>query len=213
MKKQYTLLGIVAVFLSGCGKDEPKPGGWVEAAPKYATVRVKEGKTVTKEAYGDQPEVIKKVVPPPVVLPKLGTLKVNAAGWQTEYLPNENLWYIDRPEKIVPGGDIKYKVRITVTRSPTQTEPTELGAYIKFLQKPDEGGFIWPQIVQSGNLGDGFYIVAQVRQASDITKNNNLDTGFIVVRTIGGDRLKFKCHKVDLVTQQEAIEICKNASF
>jgi hypothetical protein len=209
------LVSLVAIVLAGCGQNEPKPGQVVGNDPKVTVIPGKR-KVVDKEAYGAQPEEIQKVIPPAVVLPKLATLQFTPpVGWNSKYLENENLWYIDRREQVTPGGDIKFQARIVVSRSPKESEPATLDAYMKFLNKPggDEGGFVWPQVVQSGNLGDGFFIVAQVRQATDVTKNNTLDTGFIVVRTIGGDRIKFKCHKIDLPAQQEALDICRNARF
>jgi len=207
MRYLLALLPLVAVLLVGCGKKEAKPGDWVEAKPQYTTIRSTMPAPQTRVSQGARPEDVQKVVPPPVNLPKLSTLQFDVGlGWNREYLANENRWVIDKRE-------LKNVTRIYVERSPTQTEPGTRDAYIKYLQKPDEGGFIWPNVIDSGDLADGFYIVARNRLATDVT-NTNLDLGFVVIRTIGGDRIRFKCHRVlDEPSRGEAMEICKAARF
>lgn len=208
MKYLLAIVPVVAVLLVGCGKKDAKPGDWVEAKPQYSPIRSTMPAPQTRVSQGARPEDVQKVVPPPVNLPKLSTLQFDVGlGWNREYLSNENKWVIDKRE-------LKNITRIYVERSPTQIEPATRDAYIKFLQKPDEGGFIWPNVIDSGDLADGFYIVARIRQATDVTNTRDLDTGFVVVRTIGGDRLRFKCHRVlDDATRAEAMEICKAARF
>jgi len=207
------LLPAALFILTGCGDGKPKHGGWVENEPKV--IVVKSTKPVqTRVNIGAPPEVIKKVIPPDENLPKLATLQVTLpAGWKKEFSANTNEWFLDRPETVTPGGDIKPLTRVRVTRSPKQIEPHSAAEYARFLLKPDEENFIWPQVMQTGMLPDGFFIIAQCRLAADVT-STNLDTGFVVVRTIKGDRIKFKCHRVvDDAIRQEALEMCKAAQF
>lgn len=203
-----TLVPAVLLALTGCGggDSKAKPGAWVETETKVVVIKSTQPKQ-TRVNIGAPPEVIKKVVPPDEKLPMLGTLQVVLpAGWTREFSSNTNEWFLDKPEA-------KNLTRVRVTRSPKQIEPATAAEYAKFLLKPDEENFVWPQVTETGMLPDGFFIIAKCRLAADVT-NMNLDTGFIVVRTIGGDRIKFKCHRViDDAVRQEALEMCKAAHF
>jgi len=209
MKYLYISLPLLVLVVVGCGKKEAKPGDWVGAEPKYVTIRSTQP-VQTRVSIGARPEDVAKVVPPPVNLPKLKTLQFDVRlGWNPEFLENENKWYVDKREA-------KNLTRITIEREPSPPAPATLDAYMKFLKKPagDEGGFVWHEVVESGNLGDGFYIVARIKQAVDFTNSRDLDTGFVIIRNIGGDRIRFKCHRVlDNAARGEAMEICKGAHF
>lgn len=205
------LLPAALFIATGCGGSSDgkgKPGAWVENEPKTVVVKSTQPKQ-TRVNIGAPPEVIKKVVPPDENLPKLATLQVNLpVGWTKEFSSNTNEWYLDKAEPK------KHLTRVRVSRSPKQIEPATAAEYAAFLKdKPDEEGFIWPQVMQMGELPDGFFIIGNCRLKADVTATH-LDTGIIVIRTIKGDRLKFKCHRLDDdAVRQEALEMCKSAQF
>lgn len=213
MGNRWCLLpALTAILLTGCGKDKPKAGDWVGAEPTQYTVTVTKRVTGkdTGKGQGATMDQLKAIARPDQVLPKLSTLLV-PGGWRNNFDPLVNEWHIDK-EVVVSDFGAKRLTRITITRSPTESEPKTMDAYIKFLQKPDEQGFIWPQVMESGAVDGGFYIVAKVRSATDVTANV-LDTGLCVVRTVGGDRLKFKCIKLPDELRAEALDLCRGSRF
>jgi hypothetical protein len=212
LKCWYLLPAMTAILLTGCGKERAKPGDWVGADPSTQIVtNTRKGVARdTGKGQGAKMEELKVVARPDTVLPKLSTLLV-PGGWRNNFDPLANQWHIDK-EVVVSDFGAKRLTRITISRSPTEIEPAALDAYVKFLQKPDEQGFIWPQVMESGAVDGGFYIVAKVRTAIDVTANV-LDTGLCVVRTINGDRLKFKCIKLPDELRGEALELCRGARF
>jgi hypothetical protein len=210
MKCICKAIPLAVLILVGCGRnDGPRPGGWVETETKKITVREGDPRPVTRwEGPGHGPDVIKKVLKPEKVLPKLAGLKIpTPAGWRAQYIEYANEWVIDEE-------DPKFPTRVTVKRAPVESEGSDMNAYLKHIRKrADDENFIWPEIVQSGNLPDGFFIVGHARYVSDVT-NKNPELGFIVIRNLGGDRIRFKCVKAkDDATRQEALEMCKNAGL
>jgi hypothetical protein len=202
---RQSVLGLcgLALVLAGCGK-KPEDGGWVGAEK----TNMKELRPATKIAkgIGATDDQLKKVVVPPPKLPALRDLQVTLpAGWAASWLDLSNEWAYDKREP-------KATYRVTVTRS--VQEPPTLEAYLKQIKdKPDDGTFIWPAINESGNLPDGFYIVGRPRQITDVTNKDLVDVGFIVVRQIGGDRIRFRTYNVDDAARQEALEFSKAARF
>ena len=208
----YLLPALAAIVLTGCGKEKGKPGEWVGADPTQFTITQTRRGTGNDSGKGQGATMdqLKVVARPDPVLPKLSTLQV-PGGWHSQFDKSFNVWHIDK-EVTVSDFGAKRLTRITVSRSPTEIEPGTLDGYVKFLQKPDEQGFIWPQVQESGAVPDGFYIVAKVRSSYDVTANV-LDTGLCVIRTISGDRLKFKCIKLPEELRQEALDLCRGARF
>jgi hypothetical protein len=214
MIKHWQALGaLAALVLTGCGKDKPEPGKWVGEEKSYVVEQTKRStRKDTAKGQGATVDQIKPTIKPEVPVPKLATLQVNGPGWRSTFNKDANVWYLDK-DIVVSDFGAKRQIRVTVVRSPVEVEPATLAEYTKFLHdRPDEEGFVWPQVVESGNLPDGFYIVGKVRSATDVTARV-LDTGLCVVRTIGGDRLRFKCIKLPSELQAEALEMCRGARF
>lgn len=203
---RYTIVVLVGLVLAlaGCGKKEPEPGGWVGA--EQTKRKVLQQETKIRKGIGASDDQMKKVLPPPTKLPPLRDLQVTLpAGWSASWLDLTNEWAYDKREE-------KVTYRVSVTRS--VQEPTTLDAYLKQMrERPDENTFIWPAIVESGALPDGFYVVGRPRQVTDITNKDLVDVGFVVVRQIGGDRIRFRSHRVDDAARQEALEFSKSARF
>lgn len=204
MRQTILVLGGLALVLAGCGRSKPENDGWVDN--RETKLKVIRPATKVSKGAGATDEQLKKVVVPPPKLPALRDLQVTLpAGWAASWLDLTNEWAYDKRE-------LKVTYRVAVTRS--VQEPPTLEAYLKQIKdKPDENTFIWPAIVESGNLPDGFYIVGRPRQITDVTNTDLVDIGFIVVRQIGGDRIRFKTHRVDDAARQEALDFSKSARF
>src|SRR5262245_49366163 len=160
VKRWHATVALAALVLTGCGNsDKPKPGEWVgSGGTSYTVVQTRQvtGKD-TGKGQGASPDQIKPALKPDVPVPKLDTLQLNTpVGWRTSFNKLANEWYIDK-EIVVSDFGAKKLIRITVVRSPVEVEPKTMAEYTKFLHdKADEQGFIWPNVIESNNLPDGF---------------------------------------------------------
>jgi hypothetical protein len=199
-------LAVILVAALGCGEKDRRTG-WVENAGQTsretpAPVRQ------TRQVQGASPDAIQKVTKPDVPLAKLKEMKFTLpAGWTAQFDNNTNEWFLDKQAD-------KQLTRVRVVRAPVQNEPNSADAYYQFLQQPDEAGYVWPQLIQSGSVGDGFFLIAKCRLSSDQI-NPHPDVGFVVIRNLGNDRFRFKCHNVhnNDTLREEAMSICRTARF
>jgi hypothetical protein len=198
-------LPLLLLVLVGCGSGAATNNGWVSNEQTKRVVVSQS--TRTYKGVGATKEEMEKVVKPPPPLPPLKDLQFALpAGWDKSFSTNKNEWTLQRRQIFLYG--------IAVTRAPIETEPKTLDAYLANIRKnPDAAGFIWPQVDQSGNTGDGFYIVGRPRLATDVTNTSLVQVGFIVVRQINGDRFRFICYLISDELRQEALDICKGARF
>ncbi len=150
------------------------------------------------------------VSPPPAKAIDVRKLTFNVPkGWVIE--PSEHF------ESVVLRGGFAagHTARVTVEPIPpgqpkSLTEFLALGQEKKLLGR----GYLWFETIESGPLDDGFFLIGKTATVFDVDKPpaKAESTGVVVVRTLGGTPVLFRCEwNLTVDWAKQIIQICKSA--